>query len=239
MIDHKPDMRKLAKLPLLHQPGAAWRYGYSYQVLAHLVEVVSGMPFAGFLQQRIFDPLGMVDTGYSVPEDSIDQLATYYGLSETGGFRIIEAAHSSQLSTPPTLTSGSTGLVSTASDYVRFAQMLLNGGELDGTRLLSPRTVGWMTRNHLPKRLVPIQVGPDFGFNGHGFGLGFRVLTSVVEYEVMGSVGEYGWSGYAGTYFWIDPEEELIGLFMPQIEPLGYVPMWHAFRVLTYQAIVD
>ena len=211
----------------------------SYEVLAYFVEVISGIPYATFLKQRIFEPLGMVDTNYYVLKEQVGRLATFYGLSETGGFKVIEAAETSPYLSPQTLTPGGTGLVSTAPDYMRFAQMLLNGGELDGIRLLGRKTMKWMTMNHLSNELMPIQVSPDFVFKGHGWGLGFRVLTSVVQFEVMGSEGEYGWSGYAGTYFWIDPQEELIGLLMPQIEPLSYVPIWHAFRVLTYQAIVD
>lgn len=239
----------LAQLPLLHQPGEAWRYGESYEVLAHLVEVISGMPFATFLKQRIFEPLGMVDTGFGIPKEKRDRLAKFYGVSETGDF-----AEATEIGAvlpwwiPSNLPRGSVGLGSTASDYLRFAQMLLNGGELDGKRLLGRKTVQYMTQNHLPYELMPIKLSPGFGPNGYGYGLGFGVLTDVVQFEGLGSEGAYYWGGYAGTHFWVDPKEELIGLLMLQIEAFSYMriagpssffTISDPFRVLTYQAIVD
>ena len=168
----------------------------------------------------------------------MDRLAPLYGLSETGGFRIIEATQSSPLSTPPTLTPGNTGLVGTASDYMRFAQTLLNGGELDGVRLLGAKTVRWMTQNHLPKSLQPIEIGPDFRHPGYGFGLGFRVRTSAVGADTIGSEGDYGWGGSAGTRFWVDPEEALVGLIMLQLS-WPWLRIQDTFRALTYQATDD
>ena len=235
-------VQKLAGLPLRHQPGEAWRYGESYEVLARLVELMSGMPVADFLRQRIFEPLRMSETGYCIPDERLERLAKLYGFSDTGA--VVEVAEPG-LAYTPTLPRGGHGLISTASDYQRFAQMLLNLGELEGARLLGRKTVQWMTRNHLPEELMPIRT--SFGFNGHGYGLGFRVLTDSVQFEVMGSEGEYGWYGWGGNYLWIDPAEDLIGLLMMRMEPfssmridqMGCFSIINPFRVLVYQAIVD
>ena len=230
----------LARLPLLHQPGKAWRYGDSYDVLARLVEVVSGQPFAEFLHQRIFDPLGMSDTGFYVPNEMAHRLTSAYGYSATGKLEVLDLPATSSLLTLPTLTSGSGNLLSTASDYMRFAQMLLNGGELDGIRLLSRKTVDFMTMNHLPSELLPFHPFPDVDWRAYGYGLGFRVLMDVAQSQIIGSPGEFCWAGYWSTYFWVDPQEALIGLQMTQV-PVYCWP--HAippdFKVLVYQAIVD
>ena len=240
-------VQKLAKLPLLHQPGAAWRYGESYEVLAYLVEVISGMPFAAFLEQRILEPLGMVDTGYRIPKERQDRLATSYVPSEAGG--LVEEVRPRGWTTHPTLTRGGFGLLCTASDFMRFAQMLLNEGELDRTRLLGRKTVQYMTKNHMPRELMPIMLNPHIPFStptggtfvvrGLGYGLGFSVLADAVQFGVMGSEGEYMWGGGHGTHFWVDPKEELIGLLMMRLGSFAFYPTWDAFRVLTYQAIVD
>jgi CubicO group peptidase (beta-lactamase class C family) len=238
-------VQKLAKLPLSHQPGAAWRYSESYEVLGYLVELVSGVPFPAYLRQRVFEPLGMVDTGFSIPSEQRDRVAKRYALSEPGEF---EDAHPDRWKAPEPLPRGGFRLSSTASDFGRFAQMLLNGGELGGTRLLGRKTVEWMTQNHLPAGFSCLQMTPDFAFNGHGYGLGFRVLKDTVQFEAMGSEAEYGWYSGSGPYFWVDPREELIGLLMPQIDISSYFRRYplegtfvviNPFRVLTYQAIVD
>jgi CubicO group peptidase (beta-lactamase class C family) len=244
-ISHQEFAQKIARLPLLHQPGEAWRYGEAYEVLPFLVEILSGMPFAIFLKQRIFEPLGMTDTDFGFPTNAVEKSAKYYGISETGS--LVGAVEPPWL-LPTAVSRGGFGLVSTAPDYLRFAQMLLNLGELDGIRILGRKTVQLMTQNHLPTSFLPIRYTPDFGYNGYGYGLGFRVLTDVVSADAMGSAGEYGWYGYGGTYFWVDPKEELVGLIMLRIEPfsymqiagpLGYFTIINPFRVLTYQAIVD
>ena len=234
-------VQKLAKLPLLHQPGRAWRYGRSYDVLAQLVEVISGRPFDTFLRQRIFEPLGTEDMGFYVPEQKIVRLSTLYGPAEDGGLEIAEGPASCENSRLRYPISGGTRLVSTAPDYMRFAQMLLNGGELDGTRLLSRKTAELMTMNHSPGELMPIAIAPDpdWVLDGYGYGLGVEVLTSLAQSGILGSKGSFGWSGYATTHFWVDPEEALIGLIMAQFVPAGYYPIYKQFKVLTYQAIFD
>jgi CubicO group peptidase (beta-lactamase class C family) len=228
---------RLSKLPLIHQPGEAWRYGEAYEVVARLVEVISNQPFAAFLKQRIFEPLGMHDTGFGIPEGQQDRLVKYYGFSEAGG--LVEALEENPRWRPSSIPRGGIGLVSTASDYLRFAQMLLNGGELDGVRLLGRKTVQYMTRNHLPQALLPPQVAPGWEVPGYGYGLGFGVVTDAVQCKVMGSEGQYYWDGIEGTWFWIDPKEELIGLIMLRMEPWTWMPVCFAFQVLMYQAIVD
>jgi CubicO group peptidase (beta-lactamase class C family) len=230
-------VQKLTKIPLLHQPGRAWRYGWSYEVLAHLVEVISGSSFDAFLQQRIFEPLGMEDTGFYVPQEKLERFAVLYGAAEQGGLQIIEGPQQNWRTEYP--ISGSTGLVSTATEYMRFAQMLLNGGELDGKRLLGRKTVELMTMNQVPGELVPIAVMPEHIMNGYGYGLGFSILMNVPQSEVLSSEGSFGWAGYATTHFWVDPSQELIGLIMAQFAPPGYYPVYDQFRVLCYQAIVD
>ena len=234
-------VRKLATLPLLHQPGQAWRYGESYEVLARLVEVVSGNSFADFLRKRIFEPLGMLDTGFYIPVEKASRLTAAYGYSDTGKLEVLDSPETSQLLTPPILTSGGGNLLSTASDYMRFAQMLLNGGELDGTRLLGRKTVDFMTTNHLSSEILPISTSPDEGWPAYGYGLGFGILLDVAQSQIIGSPGEYTWTGYWSTYFWNDPQEQLVGILMTQVGP-PYCwpnPLPPDFKVLVYQAIVD
>ena len=232
---------KLAGLPLLHQPGMAWRYGRSYDVLARLVEVVSGKPFADFLDQEIFGPLGMPDTGFYVPREKRDRFTAAYGVSDTAGLTVHDSSEASPCLAPPALTSGSGNLLSTAPDYARFCQMLLNGGELDGVRLLGRKTVELMTANHLRSTLLPMRPFPDVDWRAYGYGLGFRILLDVDQSQIVGSSGEYCWAGYWSTHFWVDPKEELIGVFMTQVGPSPYWPNMIPpdFKVLVYQAIVD
>jgi CubicO group peptidase (beta-lactamase class C family) len=239
MLEQKPDttleqmVQELAWLPLAHQPGSAWRYSMATDVLGYLVQVVSGMPFGDFLKQRVFEPLGMVDTDFYVPQDKIERFAANYGPGEKGGLKVIDAPATSQFAKPTHHPSGGGGLVSTASDYVRFAQMLLNKGELDGVRLLGRKTIELMTMNHLPDEFRP------FEDPSRGFGLGVGVLTDVARSQTLGSVGTYGWGGAANTIFWIDPQEELIGLLMLQFMPNNTYPVVPDFRVSVYQSIVD
>jgi CubicO group peptidase (beta-lactamase class C family) len=227
--------RRLAALPLAHQPGAAWTYGLSHDVLGRLVEVVSGQPFDAFLQRRIFAPLEMTDTGYFVPPDQLGRLAPVYSPDGRGGLRRDETQ--SDHSSAPTFHGGRTGLVSTAADYARFCQMLLDGGALGGTRLLGRKTVELMTANHWTADASPYPPGfpvPD----GYGFGLGMRTLVDAARSGMLSSVGEYGWAGAHSTHFWIDPREELVGVFLVQLLPPNFRPAWR-FQVLAYQALVD
>lgn len=232
---------KLSRLPLAHQPGSRWRYSISTDVLARLVEVVSGVPFDQYLSRVVFEPLGMNDTGFFVPDDQMERFATVYGPTPSGGLMPIGTPGDRRFTSRPAFLSGGGGLVSTATDYLRFAQMLLNGGELDGARLLGPRTVGLMTRNHLPSNCVPYQISSGMaGFTrGYGFGLGFAVMTDLAQATAMGSEGEYHWGGAASTYFWIDPHEHLIGILMTQFMPMHHYSIDREFRVLAYQALVD
>lgn len=239
MLEQQPDttleqmIRDLARLPLAHQPGSAWRYSLATDVLGYLVQVVSGVSFDDFLKQRILEPLGMVDTDFYVPEDKIERFAANYGPGEEGGLKVIDAPATSTFAKPTNHPSGGGGLVSTASDYVRFAQMMLNKGELDNVRLLGRKTIELMTMNHLPEEFHPFEDA------SRGFGLGVSVLTDVAKSQTLGSVGTYGWGGAANTIFWVDPKEELIGLLMLQFMPNNTYPVAPDFGVLVYQPIID
>ena len=222
--------QELGDIPLLHHPGDGWNYGMSTDVLGYLVEVVSGMPFEEYLKTHILNPLGMNDTAFSVPEEKADRYATLYEPTEDGGIQVMENAPvaSGPLSF---FHSGGAGLQSTAADYLRFCQMLLNDGELDGERLLGRKTVELIRVNHISDDWQPLER------TGCGFGLGFAVVTDVADTHGPGSEGTYSWGGLASTTFWIDPMEELIGILMTQL--IGDSPFLAQFRVLTYQAITD
>ena len=233
-------IRRFIRLPLAHQPGAKWHYGLSTDVLGYVVEVISGLAFDAFLEQKIFMPLGMVDTGFFVPQEKIGRLAVLYGPAEGGGLKVVDAPETSKYSKPRKYLSGGGGLVSTASDYMRFAQMLLNGGVLNGVRLLRQETVELMMTNHLSDELIPIDFDPLTPYlRGHGFGFGFAVITDVAQSVMLGSEGAFWWGGFANTFFWVDPREELIGLIMPQLTPAGDKTIQREFQELCYQAFVD
>ena len=222
-------IQKLGDIPLIHQPGDAWKYGMSTDVLGYLVQVVSGMPFETFLKTRIFEPLGMNDTGFSVKVENVDRYSKVYEFSENGELQAIEKVHAA---TGPLsfFHSGGGGLQSTAADYLRFCQMVLNGGELDGVRLLGRKTAELVTMSHVP----PDWLAPKR--TGTGFGLGFAVVTDVADTHTLGSLGTCSWGGMASTTFWIDPVEALIGVFMTQLVGADS-PFQAQFRVLTYQAL--
>jgi len=207
---------KLARLPLMFEPGTTWEYSISTDVLGLIVEVVSGLSLADFFAQRICVPLGMVDTGFAATGKRAKRLAEAQRDPKTG-----ERPPMRNVTEPGSWHSGGGGAVSTAADYLRFAQMLLNGGELDGVRLLSPKTVALMAADHLPPGCAYGETAaPRFGAlapvpeMGHGFGLGFAVRIAAGHSPVPGSVGDYFWGGVYGTYFWIDPQEQLIELSM-------------------------
>jgi CubicO group peptidase (beta-lactamase class C family) len=233
---------QLARLPLLYEPGTRWNYSLSVDVLGRLVEVLSGRSFEQFLQERIFAPLDMNDTGFYVPAGKKDRLAKLYVTTKEGKLEpaavcatwqeCLDKFPNAALSylEPPTFKSGGGGLVSTAHDYLRFCQMLLNQGQYNGKRLLSRKTIQLMSSDNLGT--IP-ELAP-----GVGFGLGFAVSKAPGAAGMMGTPGEYNWGGAAGTKFWIDPQEELIGIFMIQIL-LNPVDYGSTFRVLTYQAIAD
>ncbi len=225
----------LAQLPLAFHPGTRYRYSMATDVLGYLVEVVSGLPFADFLQQRIFAPLGMVDTAFYVPEDKLARFATTYEPDAEQVLKAIDHAKLGLRTAPNPCPSGGGGLFSTTEDYLRFCQMLLNKGGLDGVRLLGRKSVELMTTNCLP---AGVYLDNDPG-RGAGFGLGVSVLLDVGKVQQLGSVGNYGWGGAANTNFWIDPKEELIGILMLQFMPPDTYPVIIDFRNLTYQALVD
>jgi len=226
-------VEKLSELPLKHHPGETWEYSVSTDVLGRLIEVVSGQPFDEFLEERIFAPLGMHDTAFWVPDDKLDRFAQMYTPTDNGGLKPAPAFYSRNFVNDPTLHSGGGGLVSTAADYFRFCQMLLNGGELDGTRILSPKTIELMTQDHA----LDVELG--MRENGYGFGLGFAVAEEPSRIGLPVSPGEFNWGGAAGTRFWIDPEEEFIGIYMVQILPHTGLRFGDRFKQLAYQAIVD
>ena len=238
--------RKLSTVPLVHEPGEEWTYGVSTDLLGYLVEVVSGMPFEEFLQTRLFTPLGMVDTAFSVPLEKLNRFAALYQLHKEGGMngakeKGIEGDKDRKMrlerieKDPPLkhgevrfFPGGGGKLVSTAPDYMRFCQMLLNGGELNGVRVLKKETVELMRSAHYDK----------------WFGLGFAIVTDKKEStddkepkNTPESIGSYSWGGAAGTIFWIDPEKELIGLLMTQISDVS--SSHHQFKKLTYQALTN
>jgi CubicO group peptidase (beta-lactamase class C family) len=227
--------RGLGSAPLHSHPGEVWQYGLSQDVLAALVEVMSGQTYDVYLEERIFGPLGMKDTAHWVPESKHSRLAVLYTPAEGGGVERSEAPPQDSYKAKPAMLGGGSGLVSSVGDYLRFCQMLLNGGELEGTRLLSRKTVELMSSDHigdLPR--VGNLIGPN-----DGFGLTFRVIREPGLSGALGSAGEYSWGGAAGTRFWIDPEEDLIGLFMIQILPHTNLLYGTEFKNLVYQSIVD
>ncbi len=230
----KDMIQKLAKIPLLYQPGTKCHYSYSVDVLGYLVEVVSGKPLDVFMRERIFMPLKMKDTDFYVPKEKINRCAAIFGKSDSKGIKVISKPDTNRISQPPKFLSGGGGLFSTATDYMNFAQMLMNKGELNGVRLLGSKTVDLMTKNHIADDLLPI--GEEF-LPGLGFGLGFFVLVD--QSKILGSTGEFGWSGIYNTFFWIDPSEQLICILMTQFSPYLAYPIHREFRVLVNQAIVD
>jgi CubicO group peptidase (beta-lactamase class C family) len=222
-------VRRLARLPLVSQPGEKFVYGFSTDILGHVVETVSGMTLADFLRERIFKPLGMQDTHFYLPQDKISRFSPVYGVNGSGALELTEAvAASAYVQGPRKCFSGGAGLLSTATDYARFLQMLLNGGEFNGNRLLSRKTVELMTVNH---------VGNLHG--DQGFGLGFWVTEHVGRRGQVGTVGAYGWGGAYFTTFWVDPEEDLVAVFMCQLLPSKGLDLHGKFTTLVYQAIAD
>ena len=236
-------IERVAQLPLLFSPGTRWAYSIATDVCGRLVEILSGKSLDVFLAERIFTPLGMVDTGFSVPADSAHRLAANYAFTTDDPLRVIDDPPTSEYRTHPTFLAGGGGLASTAHDYLRFAHMLLGGGELDGVRILGRKTVAYMTQNHLRDGADIGTMGqPMFGntvMEGIGFGLGFAVVLDPVRAQVMNSVGSYNWGGAASTVFWVDPREELVVLLMAQLTPSSTYALRQQLQVLTYQALVD
>jgi CubicO group peptidase (beta-lactamase class C family) len=232
-------IKRIAKLPLNTQPGSEWHYSISVDIQGYIVEKLSGMPFAEFLDKRIFKPLNMVDTGFHVPAAKLNRFAEFYDYGADGRLQVYKGALNHDFSAKPALSSGGGGLVSTATDYMRFCQMLLNGGKLDGVRLLGPRTVQLMRTNVLAPTM-PIYVP------GAGFGLDFAVYTDPAAAGGYYGKGTYWWGGAAGTWFWIDPLEDLIVIGMIQqvagtgaAAVMGVPDMRGLSHAYVYQAVVE
>jgi CubicO group peptidase (beta-lactamase class C family) len=228
---------RLAKLPLAYQPGTHWNYGVNTDVLGYVISAASGIPFDEFLRTRIFEPLRMRDTFFTVPTEKQSRFTGIYSPGPDGALVVSERGLGTRYVQPPAFPSGGGGLVSTAADYWRFDQMLLDGGATGPVRILSPKAVELMTTNAL---------SPDerkgfawVGMPGNGFGLGVSVVDDLGATSALGSAGAFGWGGAAGTIQWVDPQEELIAVLMIQISPPNSYPIQDEFRALVYQAIEE
>jgi len=233
----------LAKLPLEFSPGTRWNYSVASDVLGYLVEAMSGMSFDTYLRTRIFEPLGMKDTGFTVPENAVDRFAANYSRGADKKLRCEDDPQNSIYLKLRTFFSGGGGLVSTAHDYLRFCRMLVGGGELDGARILGRKTIELMTCNHLPndEDLTRWALGSfsETANEGYGFGLGFSINLGPARTATIGSAGEYAWGGAASTIFWVDPAEELVVILMTQFMPSATFNFRGQLKTLVYPAIVD
>ena len=254
-------VERLASVPLICHPGSAWNYSVSTDVLGRLVEVWSGLSLAEFFQQRIFEPLDMRDAAFHVAEENQARFAACYAplsgaslaaigsaaedptIEKPTGVKLQDAAEDSTFLSPPASFSGGGGLTASMRDYSRFCQMLLNGGELDGQRLLGRKTVAFMRQNHLPENRDMAAMGQpiwsETSYDGIGFGLGFAVVIDPVKAQVMTSVGEHHWGGAASTFFWLDPEEDLYVVMLTQLMPSSTYPIRRELRTRVYQALID
>jgi CubicO group peptidase (beta-lactamase class C family) len=232
---------ELAAIPLIAQPGKAWNYSVSTDVLGYLVQAISGQPFDVYLREKVIKPLGMIDTDFFVPKNKHDRLAACYSPGKKGGLDLIDDPQKSRYLAPRNVCSGGGGLVGTASDYLRFAKFMLNKGELDGVRLLGRKTVELMTTNHLKGDMGDMGT-PRFSestYLGTGFGLGFSVTLDPAKAQIVGTPGEYAWGGAASTAFWCDPKEDMAVVLLTQLMPSSTYPIRRELRVLSYQAVVD
>jgi CubicO group peptidase (beta-lactamase class C family) len=236
-------VQMLGKLPLEFSPGEAWNYSVSTDIVGYLVQVVAGKPLSEVLRERIFEPLKMVDTGFFVREDQRERFAACYDAKPGGAKALQDDPTTSPYLKPPKLESGGGGLVSTAADYLRFTNMLVNGGELDGARILSPKTIRLMASNHLPgdRDLTEMSISlfSESTNAGVGFGLGFAVVFDAPKTLVPCSNGEFYWGGAASTAFWVDPVEEVTAVFMTQLLPSSTYPIRRQLRTLVYAALED
>lgn len=232
---------RLATFPLIAQPGKAWNYSVSTDVLGCLVEVISGQPFEKYLVEKVIKPLGMVDTDFFVPAEKHDRFAANYSASADGKLSLIDDPGKSRYLKPRKVNSGGGGLVSTAADYLRFCKFMLNKGCIDDVRLLGRKTVELMSSNHLKGDMADMGM-PRFSestYTGVGFGLGFSVMIDPAKAQILGTPGEFAWGGAASTAFWIDPAEDMAVVLLTQLMPSSTYPIRRELRVLTYQAIVD
>ena len=242
-LDLATTVDRYAELPLLFQPGSAWGYSVATDVLARLVEVIAGKDFDAVLQERIFDPLGMTGVRRWVDEPDAARLATLYAAHPATARPVQTPGLARSGLRPPAMRAGGHGLICTADDYHRFTQMLLNGGELDGRRVLGSRTLRLMTRNHLPggQDLGALSTGgfAETTFDGVGFGLGFAVTVDPIPGRSPGNAGEFYWGGMASTTFWVDPIDRVTAMFFTQLMPSSTYPLGAQLRQLVYSALVD
>ena len=234
-------VERLYELPLLAQPGVEWNYSVATDVLGYLVEVISGEPFGDYLERRVIAPLGMVDTLFHVPAAKHDRFAANYARGPDGRLQLIDDPATSRYREPRLINSGGGGLVSTAADYMRFCQFMLNKGTLNGTRLLGRKTVELMTSNHLGGDMAAMGM-PRFSessYSGVGFGLGFSVMLDPAAAQITGTPGEFAWGGAASTAFWVDPVEDMAVVLLTQLTPSSLLPIRRELRVLSYAAVVD
>jgi CubicO group peptidase (beta-lactamase class C family) len=235
--------KRLAEMPLLFSPGTAWNYSLATDLCGYLIEVLSGRKFDEFLAERIFEPLGMVDTAFNISDEKTDRFAACYEPTPEGGIKLQAEADQIFFAKPTPFKSGGGGLLSTATDYYRFLQMLANGGSLENRRYISRKTVELMTVNHLldgksifeHAYLTP----DDESRKGEGFGLGFAISLGQDKSQIAGSPGQYSWGGAASTEFWIDPTEHIVVIFMTQLMPSGTYPIKRELQVLVNAAIDD
>jgi len=233
----------LAKVPLEFSPGEAWNYSVSTDVLGYLIQAITGRPFQDVLRERVIEPLGMVDTAFHVPAEKAARLTACYNFAPPAGLTLQDDPQTSAYLAPPAFYSGGGGLVSTAADYLKFCQMLLNGGKANGVRFLSRKTLAFMTLNHLPGgrdlNELSRSMFSEAAYAGVGFGLGFAVTTDLARNLIAGSRGEFYWGGAASTAFWVDPAEDLTVVFMTQVLPSASYPIRRELRTLVYASIDD
>jgi CubicO group peptidase (beta-lactamase class C family) len=233
---------RLAAMPLGFEPGSRWHYSVSTDVLGRVVEVISGQPLDVFFRERILAPLGMEDTFFAVPGPKLDRLGSLYAKAEGGGMTLSEDGPGTRFGEGAVkLFSGGGGLVSTADDYLRFAEMQRRGGQLGDVRLLGPRTMRLMASNHLPGDLASMgqKVWAEVSFEGIGFGLGGWVMLDPARAQTLGSPGDFGWGGMASTVYWVDPAEEMVVIFLTQLAPSSSYPIRKELRALVYASLVD
>lgn len=231
-------MNRIGELPLRFQPGADWNYSVATDVCGYLVQAIADQPLGDYLHENIIDPLGMVDTGYEIPDEKLGRLTSLYGSlrPEDPYMKLLDSPETSSHRPPVNNQRGGSGLLSTAADYIKFAQMVADGGTYEGHRYLGRKTVELMTSNHLPMSMLPLAVTNEFP--GTGFGLGFHHIVNVADTRFQGSVGNHGWSGAADTNFWIDPVEKLIGMSFMQYIPSRTIAARDDFSNFIYQALM-
>ncbi|WP_304640201.1 serine hydrolase domain-containing protein [Pseudomonas sp.] len=235
---------ELSRLPLEFSPGTAWNYSVATDVCGYLIQVISGMPLDEYFRRFIFEPLGMVDTFFTVPAGKVDRFAACYQYQAGDRFSLQDDPQASHFTSENGYLSGGGGLVSTIDDYYRFAQALANGGALENVRIIGRKTLEFMRLNHLPNSLdLPsLAAAGSFSetpYDGTGFGLGFSVKLDVAKSQTVGSPGEYGWGGMASTSFFIDPVEDLLMIFMTQLIPSSSYPLRQELRAILYGALRD